>query len=428
MNGVPDLRTLTNFGFHCYQAGNLPQAELTARLMIRKWGDPADAHLLLGLISLKVQMHDAAIGHFKKAIRGATNNQQAKTYLGLAKREKDEYQLRVKSQRRIGPSGASDSPGKFLLIKSWGYGLWSDMDHVLGQLLLAEMTGRTPVVHWGSNSLYRNEDCDNAFESFFEPVSNVTIRDIAGQGRTCYPPKWSDQNLFDNDVNKWDGPFSRMSGLYFLNREENIVVSDFHTYVADLVPWIPSGHPLYGLEPQEIYRRFFSSYIKPTSDIYLEIEEFWNRTLRDRNGVAVHVRGSDKIIERPKLHETNITYYSLIDEYLQGHPDAFVFVLTDSVGTLDEFKHRYAGRLVFTDCTRSGSDQGVHHQDHRDKRRTGIEVIRDAYLAARCDRFIGNGYSNVSTSILHMKHWGSSEYHLMGKNMLFEPNFELHKR
>src|SRR5947208_17137630 len=28
---------------------------------------------------------------------------------------------------------------KFLLIKAWGFGFWSDMDHVLGGLLLAEI-------------------------------------------------------------------------------------------------------------------------------------------------------------------------------------------------------------------------------------------------------------------------------------------------
>jgi len=43
---------------------------------------------------------------------------------------------------------------KFLLIKAWGYGFWSDVSHVLGQLLVAELTGRTPIVHWGQNSLF----------------------------------------------------------------------------------------------------------------------------------------------------------------------------------------------------------------------------------------------------------------------------------
>ncbi len=37
---------------------------------------------------------------------------------------------------------------RFLLIKSWGCGFWSDVDHVMGQLLVAEITNRIPVIYW----------------------------------------------------------------------------------------------------------------------------------------------------------------------------------------------------------------------------------------------------------------------------------------
>lgn len=63
--------------------------------------------------------------------------------------------------------------GGFLLIKSWGYGFWSDVEHVIGALLLAEMTGRTPVVHWGGNSYFSD---DEGGGTPFEPFSNLWHR------------------------------------------------------------------------------------------------------------------------------------------------------------------------------------------------------------------------------------------------------------
>ena len=80
---------------------------------------------------------------------------------------------------------------KFLLIKAWGFGFWSDMDHVLGGLLLAEITGRMPVVHWGRNSLFSDDPARNAFDEFFEPVSAMRIDDLIRADFTYFPPKWS---------------------------------------------------------------------------------------------------------------------------------------------------------------------------------------------------------------------------------------------
>ena len=52
--------------------------------------------------------------------------------------------------------------GGYLLIKS--YGFWSDVEHVIGALLLAEMTGRTPVVHWGGNSYFTDDERGTPWE------------------------------------------------------------------------------------------------------------------------------------------------------------------------------------------------------------------------------------------------------------------------
>ncbi len=64
--------------------------------------------------------------------------------------------------------------------------------------------------------------------------------------------------------------------------------------------------------------------------------------------------------------------------------------------------------LVFTDCRRSelnDTQNAAHLQSYREKRRKGIEVIKDTYLASKCDFFIGNGYSNVSYAVRRIRDW-----------------------
>jgi hypothetical protein len=52
--------------------------------------------------------------------------------------------------RRVGVDAMGiypDGHARYLLIKAWGFGFWADLDHVLGALLLADLTRRVPVVY-----------------------------------------------------------------------------------------------------------------------------------------------------------------------------------------------------------------------------------------------------------------------------------------
>ena len=56
----------------------------------------------------------------------------------------------------------------------------------------------------------------------------------------------------------------------------------------------------------------------------------------------------------------------------------------------------------------------------------GEQVILDAWLAARCDFFLGNGGSNVSVGIRHLKDWRPGTFFLIGPDFLGERNLTLH--
>lgn len=403
---------------HNLEQGNLALAELICRQVLDEFGSNADASCLLGIIAYRLQLPIFSVQHLQAALQLNTKHRVAAEYLARAQAAADN-------------PGAPDpdKPG-FILIKAWGFGFWSDIDHVLGQLLLAEITGRTPVVHWGENSLFRDGDTDNAFECFFKPVSRYSLDDLVLPEYSFFPPKWNRQNLGQGEVDKWDGRYSRIAGLYLLGRNEDVVVSDFHTLVRDLLPWIHEGHVLHGESIQGLYRYLFDKYLRLRPDIRDEIESFAVENMGGRHMLAVHVRGSDKIIEvKPEaLEAINRSYEEAIRQYISVHSGTGIFLLTDSKAVVEEYSGRYGDRLVLTDSARSGDDTGVHFIDHPSREQIGREVIKDVYLASRCNNFIGNGRSNVSTSVLHLRNWNDDEYTLFGNSILEEVNYFLHRR
>lgn len=401
-----------------YKNGNIPQAECLCRYLISLKQCLPDAYNLLGMVSMSAGLTKHAAKYFQAALRHQSSHSAAKKNLKLSKKALKQNKL---------PRSKSVSLN-FLLIKSWGNGFWSDMDHVLGQLLLAEITGRVPIVHWGANSLYHDPSCDNAFDLYFEPVSDYKLEHLVTNDFSYFPPKWSRHNLASPEKDKWEGPYSRMAGFISLAREENVVVSDFHTYVNDLLPWLNSKDSLYGMDAQQVYRFLITRYLKLKPDIQDEIDQFWGEHIKDREVLAIHARGSDKITESPELHSINEQYITYVEKFLDSHPDMAIFLLTDSVDILDIYKKRYPGKLIYNDCLRSKSDLGVHYHQHDNRKRMGIEIIKDTYLAAKCDYFIGYGGTNVSTTILHLKDWQQDEYVLLGENRLFEPHLFLHNR
>ena len=52
----------------------------------------------------------------------------------------------------------------------------------------------------------------------------------------------------------------------------------------------------------------------------------------------------------------------------------------------------------------------------------GLEVMTDALVALRADRFVGNGRSNVSAMIAVMKAWKPGDCTLVRPNQLMERN------
>ncbi len=317
-----------------------------------------------------------------------------------------------------------DNRARYLLIKAWGFGFWADLDHVLGALLLADLTRRVPVVHWGTNSRYRDRGTDNAFEAFFAPVSGANLQDIE-EAETFFPAKWNRDTLRTENFCKWSGPGSKLTGLYFLGQKEQVAVSDFHVRTYDLLPWIPPGHKLCGATITAVYRHLFKTHIRPRSDILHAVDEIWTRRMAGRQWLAVHVRGTDKVREAPALWQVNRAYHGVVAQILRDNPRLSIFLLTDAREIVDEYTDRYGDRVLTTNAVRGDGTTGIHMRGEASSK-LGREVMIDSWLAARCDLFLGNGMSAVSTGIRHLKDWPKNRFFLMTEDVLARREMVIH--
>jgi hypothetical protein len=314
---------------------------------------------------------------------------------------------------------------KYLLVRAWGYGFWSDVHHVIGQLFLAELTHRTPVVWWGENSLFRGAAKTNAFELYFQPRGLSSLPASLSE-HSFYPAKWNEGNVFGEAINLWEGEDSRMAAPYFFNRPEDIVVSDFYTTVESIRPWISVNSAYYELTDDEIYALLFDRYLAPAPQLVHKANVFYEEKMSGRPWVAVHARGSDKVYESPELNQTNSAYWGFVDRIIELNPSIGVFLLTDSIDLHDAYKNRYGDRLVTTSALRSNTDVGIHLQGHSGYE-LGAEVMIDVLLAIRCDYFVGNKESNVSLAISSIKRWPKNFSFLLGTKNVRNANWFLHK-
>jgi len=292
---------------------------------------------------------------------------------------------------------------RFLLIKACGDGFWHDLEHVVGALLIAEMADRIPVVYWGKNSIYGGSEHVNAFEQFFRPVSGYTVHDLMREDYTVCPAIWNVHNLVTEENRQWIRTW-RYPLEVMLSRPENILVLGWAPLYY-VFPWLQKPHPVGGASLATVYRYIFEKYFRLQSEVAREINDFYHARMAGSQILALHVRGSDKVTEVPNIRQINKLYFAEIETYVAAHPAAKLFLLTESAEILAEYRDLYRKKLIYTACQRTGDDAPLYFQEHTQKIRLGIEVLKDVYLALRCDAFRGNLLSNVSQAIARLKSW-----------------------
>lgn len=316
--------------------------------------------------------------------------------------------------------GQPSEANKYILIRSLGYGFWTEIFHVLGGLLLAEITGRLPCVLWGANSLFCGEEKGNAFPDFFNDIGSEFLSEIrAVSGDEIFPHKWAISGIeavqADKDNPPHQGGEGQMAAVWLLNRPERVVVSDYRIGVVDLLPWIPADHTLNGLSLDTIINRLFTKFLKPNLAIKEGVMEQSSR-LAGRKTVSVHLQGSDTLSGLTKLETVNSHYPAVIEQATAKN--YAVWLMTDYEPYIDDYQARFGSSLVYQDVFRTRDLGSVTVSlDKPDPQRFGEQQAIDVLVAASCDRFIGNGSYNPSCIVDFQMEGDETKKHLFLPNI-----------
>lgn len=384
--------------------GNLALAELISWDAIDKErADPASWNIL-GKVAMKLGRHACAIRRFSTALEINPGFRPSKKYLA-------EAQGALAAQK----DAPAPTRPRYLVIREWGCGFWSEVDFLLGHLLLAEITGRIPIVSWGAGCLFGDHSDRDCFTDYFEPVSPHTLGDVCGKGLAFFPPKWNDANLPGRVPNRWQGPGSRSASIYVLGSDAQVAVCDYFFGLSWALDWVEPEHPLFGKSLEEAYRWLLAKYVRPRADILREADAFVSERMPRGPRLAVHLRASDKYTEDSNLNDYHKQYPAEIKRIDESEPFASMFFMTCSENTIGPYRRAFGDRLVVTPSLRSTSPVGAHFSHENQGPRLGREVLLDTLIALRCDRFIGQGPSNVSAMISVLKPWSPDRITLLGK-------------
>lgn len=424
--------------------GNLPLAWNLASELRNFNLSTLSSLMVLGRVAETVGVLDLAAAHYQAALDLSPRDRSARADLARVQQFQQVHGMRV----RIGDVAATPLARRHV-IRAWGFGFCSELDNVLGNLLLADITGREPVVWWGESSIFRNEGVENAWCEFFEPIGDVTAlkADLAAHGLApgvVFPPKWTmgldDPSSVPGIVsgpprNITGGEWSRMGSVHFVSRGEAITVGDYFIAPVEAHTWAPASHWSYGKSTDAVYRVLVDRYLRPTPQIARVVDELATKLelgIPDRPVLGVHVRESDKILEDSDLAARNAEILDRVRTQAAQDPRLRVLLITDSEPAVARYQAALPGRVITVDAVRTSSQTGVHTYDlqtgdsFRDRKRLGEEVVRDIYLASRCERFIGVGSSNVSAMIPHLRDWPKGTCVLVGENMHHQINVFIH--
>ena len=337
----------------------------------------------------------------------------------LGNRRADELLQASQDLTPKAPRESTAASPRFLVIKSWGYGFWAEVCHVLGGLLLAEITGRAPVVHLGDVSRFGGSAAQDAFTQYFAPVGPWTLADVANcDPGARFPARWRNKDIWSEI--RIAVSAEAVNVLAFLSAQEPVAVIDVFVGIPAIVSWIPPGHRLFGQSTEDVFRDLLARYLHPTAEMTAIVDRYFELHLRQTPFVAVHLRGHDK--------QGEVDVHGHLNELIMGLAaevpgDRRLLLLTDNTRWLERFCAQFGTRVIVPEAARDDGTAALHFclTGEGNPRLNGVEVLRDVLLATRAESFIGSGVSNVSAMVALLRRWPPGTCTLVSPPYIMQP-------
>lgn len=436
------LATIAN---EALAVGNMPLAwNLASELLVFNLAT-RPVYTILGRVAESVGAFDLAVTHYGSALDMAPRDKAAKTDLDRAS-----HYMASHGARAMTGDPAPTGLKRLHLIRAWGFGFCSELDHVLGHVLLADIMGREPVVWWGDSSIFRNAEDEDAWCRFFLPVGDIgelkaTVSERGLEPGVLFPPKWKISVNQATELpavlggpprNITGGEWSRLGSPYYITRGEAITIGDYFVAPIEAHGWAPRGHWSFGKHIDEVYRVLVDRCLRLQPEVRRLVDDLAGELgLEDpsRPVLAVHVRESDKVLEDKNIANWNAQILEMARAQAAADPRLRILLITDSEPAVARYQNALPGRVLTIPTVRTSGETGVHAAEptsgaeFADRKRLGLEVVRDIYLAARCERFMGVGSSNVAAMVPHLRDWPKNACTLVGQNMHHQINAFIHE-
>jgi len=237
-----------------------------------------------------------------------------------------------------------------------GAGLFSNVFHVLGHLMLAERMGMTPMVDMRRFPTVYNErepvnDTWNAWEYYFAQPAEFSLDDVYRSRHVAFCDGKFRWQVFDNA----------------------------------LALAIPAA------------RRF----LKVRAPIREEVEAFYKECFLDKTVLGVHFRGTD--MKTAPDHPVCPTLQQMLARtrmLLNAYPIDAIFLVTEEQAYLDAYSSTFRDMVMHTAAFRTYDINSYHirpyprplHMYH-----LGLDALKDTLLLARADYLLAGGTEGVAS-------------------------------
>ncbi len=233
------------------------------------------------------------------------------------------------------------------VIGNHGAGFFSCFNCTLNHLICCEENNKTPIVYWGENSQYYDPSgyngSTNVWEYYFEPVSNLA---------------YTEQDIIHFE------PYP-IAGFTIYSWTMNITDR---------------------LRVNQIIRK----YVKIKTTIQKKIDDFYDKHMKGRRTIGIHLRGTDKYYEEPP-----VPLDSIIDKANElADANTQFYIASDDQRLFDRAKKKLRGLVINYTVTRNSTDEYGWPGKHPQKALLGEEVLIEANLLSKCHIFL-HTLSNV---------------------------------
>lgn len=175
------------------------------------------------------------------------------------------------------------------------------------------------------------------------------------------------------------------------------------------LPYAPSREDLRNFNRDDA-ARLVAKYIHPKQPIWDKVKEFSKKNFQDKYVIGVHYRGTDKVLEAPRVSYEEMAKKVKEIVMQKQTADYVVFVATDEQPFLEYMLKEHPHNVAYWDCVRSDTHKPVHKYPQVAPYRLGEDAIMDCLLLSKADKLVRtasnlslwSGYFNPKMKVIEM--------------------------